>query len=85
MTATLEHISATEKDEILLGIDLDSGVFRTLRRGIGDEEGAIIESGYKISDGSQTGSGICYEKEHPPYHASRRYSELNKLLGDLEK
>ena len=78
MTETLEKLSATEKREVLFEINLASGIFRTLKRGTGNEEGDIIESAYKIGNGEQTGSTI-YRKA-----SQGRYSELNKFLQERE-
>jgi len=59
--------------------------FRSIRR----DDGRIAESGYFVD--KETGklerlfSGIYFNKENPPFHASERYSELNKFLEEQEK
>ena len=85
---TGDIFSANGKKEIVTQTHYDEKRltgFRTLRR----EEGAILESGYSV--GNATGkleklsSGIHFEKENPPFHASGRYFELNKILEEQEK
>ena len=62
--------------------------FRTLRRHRKGNSRAILESAYSV-DGpgkiTQSFSGIHFGKETPPFHASERYSELDKFLREWEK
>ena len=59
--------------------------FRSIRR---DNRG-IAELGYSID--KETGklaqlfSGIYFNEENPSFHASERYSELNRILEGKEK
>lgn len=60
--------------------------FRTARKE--KRPRVIIESGYavnEIGEIEQSSSGKYYEKDNPPFHASERYSELNKFLEEQKK
>ena len=73
---------ARKKGEIFGGRRLR--IFRTARK----EEGVIVEIGYTISSEGKLGSffsGIYHEKDTPPFHASARYSELDKFLQEHKK
>ena len=57
--------------------------FKTLRR----LEGAILESGYDFDINGKihpSASGIRFEKDNPPYHASGLYQKLNEFLKEVE-
>ncbi len=60
--------------------------FGSVRR---EEDGGIAELRYSIN--KETGkehqdfSGIVYEEDRPPYHASERYSKLNRIFKEEEK
>ncbi len=68
-----------------------SGEKRLVRFGTAKrkEDGGIAESIYSINKGTgeehEDYSGIVYGNEHPPFHASERYFELNKFLKEHEK
>lgn len=58
--------------------------FRTARR---DGE-AIVESGHCVDEAGKTRqlfSGIYFGNETPPFHASKRYFELDKFLRERKK
>ncbi len=60
--------------------------FGTIRR---EEDRGIAESRYSVNEKTgqehQDYSGSVYGEEHPPFHASERYSKLNSLLESFEK
>ena len=85
---TGDTFCANGKKEIVTEIHYDEKRligFRTVRR----EEGAILELGYSVGNATgkleELSSGIHFEKENPPFHASKRYFELNKILEEQEK
>jgi hypothetical protein len=60
-------------------------LLRTVRR----SNDGIIETGYNIDKGTgkiaQASSGIFFGKDAPPFHASSKYSALDKFLATFER